>query len=102
MPETAKCTLCAAVESPGFYTGCMIADGHGGNGWACDGKGNLTRRATIKFSDIPTTRSSDPALWDEDSDTCAACGEPKREHQQGGKCWGPLALCSVFIPPSQE
>lgn len=22
------CTLCAAVESPGFYTGCMVKDGH--------------------------------------------------------------------------
>lgn len=37
------CTLCAAEPSPQFYTGCIIADGHGGNGWKCDGKGNLTR-----------------------------------------------------------
>jgi hypothetical protein len=29
VPWTAgPCTLCAAVESPGFYTGCMVKDGH--------------------------------------------------------------------------
>ncbi|WP_316200985.1 MULTISPECIES: hypothetical protein [unclassified Bradyrhizobium] len=42
MPETAKCTLCAEVEVPGFYHGCMVADGHVLD-WRCDGHGNLTR-----------------------------------------------------------
>ena len=40
--ERALCTLCAKLESPGFYTGCMIEDGYDGNGWCCDGNGNLT------------------------------------------------------------
>ena len=39
----AICTLCAKVESSGFYTGCMIQDGIECNGWQCDGNGNLTR-----------------------------------------------------------
>ena len=40
----AKCTNCAGVESPGFYTGCMQKDeGKPINGWTCDGEGNLTR-----------------------------------------------------------
>ena len=43
-PETATCTLCAGIESPGFYTGCMIKDDNcKDSGWDCDGKGNLTR-----------------------------------------------------------
>lgn len=46
--ETAVCTLCAGVESPGFYTGCMVADGHVSD-WQCDGKGNLSR--PVKESD---------------------------------------------------
>lgn len=41
--EKTHCTLCAAVPSPMFYTGCMFMDGHDCNGWTCDGKGNLTR-----------------------------------------------------------
>lgn len=42
--ETAHCTLCAKVPSPGFYTGCMIRDGvNKGHGWSCDGNGNLRR-----------------------------------------------------------
>lgn len=40
---TAQCTICAAEPSSGFYTGCLIADGHGDGKWLCDGKGNLTR-----------------------------------------------------------
>jgi hypothetical protein len=40
---SAQCTLCAAVESPGFYTGCMFKDGYDCNGWTCDGNGNLSR-----------------------------------------------------------
>lgn len=44
MSEKSKCTLCAKVESPGFYTGCMIKDGAcSDSGWECDGNGNLTR-----------------------------------------------------------
>ena len=39
----ATCTLCAKVDSPGFYTGCLLNDGHDpGNKWSCDGNGNLT------------------------------------------------------------
>lgn len=51
--ETTKCTLCAAVESPGFYTGCMCKDLGPQNGWVCDGNGNLTRKgeATFKYRD---------------------------------------------------
>lgn len=44
MEEKAQCTLCSAVESPGFYTGCMIQDGIYSKDWECDGKGNLTRK----------------------------------------------------------
>lgn len=51
MPETAHCTLCAAVESPGFYTGCMVRDGHAPD-WDCDGKGNLTRKETAMADPI--------------------------------------------------
>lgn len=54
--EHAACSLCANVESPGFYTGCMIKDGHGGNGWDCDGNGNLTRSP---IPPIPSTVISD-------------------------------------------
>ncbi len=44
MTEKATCTLCAKVESSGFYTGCMIQDGAcTDSGWQCDGNGNLTR-----------------------------------------------------------
>lgn len=42
-PETAICTICSSEPSPGFYAGCLIADGHGDGRWLCDGKGNLTR-----------------------------------------------------------
>lgn len=45
MPETVPCTICAAEESPGFYTGCMVKDGHAPE-WDCDGKGNLRRKET--------------------------------------------------------
>ncbi|WP_315729882.1 hypothetical protein [Bradyrhizobium sp. SZCCHNRI2010] len=45
-PETAKCSLCSAVESPGFYHGCMALDGQIMD-WKCDGKGNL-RRPTFR------------------------------------------------------
>jgi hypothetical protein len=42
--EYATCTLCASVESSGFYTGCMIADGHcKETGWKCDEHGHLSR-----------------------------------------------------------
>jgi hypothetical protein len=38
--DKALCSLCAGVESPGFYTGCMVKDGHCEE-WTCDGSGNL-------------------------------------------------------------
>lgn len=41
--ETRTCTLCAGQESPGFYTGCMVKDGHIAPDWQCDRKGNLSR-----------------------------------------------------------
>lgn len=46
--EFAACTLCADVESPGFYTGCMIRDeppreGFNTEGWSCNGRGVLAR-----------------------------------------------------------
>jgi hypothetical protein len=44
--QTAKCTLCAKDESPGFYRGCMCKDLGSQNGWDCDGNGNLTRCET--------------------------------------------------------
>lgn len=52
LPEgSTKCTLCAAVRSPGFYTGCLLRDGHDpGNEWNCDGKGNLTLKALPALS----------------------------------------------------
>jgi hypothetical protein len=40
--EKAFCTLCAAEPSSGFYTGCMVKDGHAPE-WECDG-GKLTRK----------------------------------------------------------
>jgi hypothetical protein len=40
---TADCTLCSAEESAGFYTGCMVADGHAPE-WQCD-NGKLTKPA---------------------------------------------------------
>lgn len=40
--ETAACGLCAGQESPGFYTGCLVKDGHITD-WQCDGNGNLSR-----------------------------------------------------------
>lgn len=43
MPETVQCTLCAKEESPGFYSGCMVKDGHAPE-WSCDGNGNLTKK----------------------------------------------------------
>src|SRR6185369_8427312 len=51
MTEQVKCTLCAAVESPGFYTGCMVKDGHAPE-WDCDGKGNLTRKPNMHTGPI--------------------------------------------------
>lgn len=36
------CTLCSSVPSSGFYTGCMVQDGHAPE-WNCDGHGKLTR-----------------------------------------------------------
>lgn len=52
--EKSTCTLCSKVESEGFYTGCMVQDGHCvDTNWKCDGNGNLTREvpeeATIKI-----------------------------------------------------
>lgn len=44
------CTLCAAEESPGFYTGCMVRDGHAPE-WDCDGQGNPSRRDFRKSLD---------------------------------------------------
>lgn len=41
--EAVPCTLCSAEPSSGFYTGCMVKDGHAPE-WLCDGKGNLRRR----------------------------------------------------------
>ena len=42
--ERAYCTLCCGVESPGFYTGCMINDGAlTDTTWKCDGDGHLSR-----------------------------------------------------------
>lgn len=44
LTERATCTLCAKVESQGFYTGCMIRDGYcTDSGWSCDGDGHLAR-----------------------------------------------------------
>ena len=39
----AICTLCAKVESPGFYTGCLLNDGEDVPRceYTCDGNGNL-------------------------------------------------------------
>jgi hypothetical protein len=44
MQPVTLCTLCAAVESPMFYTGCLIKDGHGSGEFDCDGRGHLTPR----------------------------------------------------------
>lgn len=42
--QRGHCTLCAGVESPGFYTGCLINDGQlPKSTWTCDGKGRLSR-----------------------------------------------------------
>jgi hypothetical protein len=40
--------------------------------------------------DVPQQRS--------DSDICAACGSPRREHEPGGTRSGPMTLCGAFIP----
>jgi hypothetical protein len=48
---TETCMLCADDDSPGFYQGCMVRDGHAPE-WDCDGKGNLTRRSQPVNSDI--------------------------------------------------
>lgn len=39
-----SCTICAGADSPGFYTGCLIKDGHGDGTWDCDGHGHLEPR----------------------------------------------------------
>lgn len=39
--EFADCTLCAKEDCPGFYTGCMVNDGHGKT-WSCK-NGKLIR-----------------------------------------------------------
>ena len=39
--EYADCTLCSAVPSSGFYTGCMVKDGNAA-GWSCK-QGKLVR-----------------------------------------------------------
>jgi hypothetical protein len=51
MPETVQCTLCAKEESPGFYTGCMVKDGHAPD-WDCN-NGNLTKKE--KTMSLPVT-----------------------------------------------
>lgn len=52
------CTLCAGAESPGFYTGCLINDGHVKDSeYDCDGRGNLTR----KFSPSASLQATAPA-----------------------------------------
>jgi hypothetical protein len=43
-PEKSICTICAGADSPGFYTGCLIKDGHGDGSWDCDGHGHLEPR----------------------------------------------------------
>lgn len=64
MKETAICTLCAKIESSGFYTGCLIKDGHDCNGWQCDGNGNLTRENVDPMQHDPR----------DDDDGCPICG----------------------------
>lgn len=46
---TTICTLCAGKESPGFYTGCMVKDGHVKD-WNCDGEGHLWRALLVNAS----------------------------------------------------
>jgi hypothetical protein len=58
--ETAICTLCAGVESPGFYTGCMVRDGHITD-WQCDGNGNLSRPVRARCASLATTAAMESA-----------------------------------------
>ena len=48
--ETAYCTLCSSRPSSGFYTGCMVKDGHVKE-WNCDGEGHLWRSPLIRSSE---------------------------------------------------
>lgn len=54
-----QCTLCASDDSPGFYTGCMVKDGHAPE-WECDGKGNLTRISDRRYA-LPTREQMERA-----------------------------------------
>ncbi len=69
--EPARCTLCSSETSSGFYTGCMVKDGHAPE-WDCDGKGNLTRRHSGQ-------RTDDIAAWleseAEDMTNSLHCGD---------------------------
>ncbi|MCP1932185.1 hypothetical protein [Bradyrhizobium elkanii] len=65
MVTTAKCTLCAKVESPGFYTGCMVKDGHVTD-WNCDGNGNLTWKLDAPEEDNSMNEYPEPVYEAED------------------------------------
>lgn len=69
------CTLCASVDSPGFYTGCMVKDGHAPE-WQCDGMGNLTPRRCDCFGDSDLHAST---YRNGKGETCCdLCGWPVR------------------------
>lgn len=59
MRKKTKCTLCATVESPGFYTGCMYLAGEDCGEWKCDGHGNLTG-GLLSLSKVPP---ASPPSW---------------------------------------
>lgn len=69
--EHASCTLCAGLESPGFYTGCMIKDKAipGGSDWSCDGRGNLARikPASSESPTLPAAAVAEGAQLDGES-----------------------------------
>lgn len=69
------CTLCASNDSPGFYTGCIVKDGHAPE-WRCDGNGNLTPRFCDCFGDSGMHAST---------------------HRSGGKTC--CDLCGWPVPP---
>ena len=59
--EYADCTLCSAVPSSGFYTGCMVKDGNAA-GWSCK-QGKLVRWRGDAILPDTTNAAPDAEYW---------------------------------------
>lgn len=113
-PETAVCTLCAATESTGFYTGCMIKDGNcKDSGWDCDGKGQLTRCTTSSkeasepnnYHDAYRGARDDLQIWKkralEAEESCRRLTQALNE-ENGPMRFGEPVLCKEASEAAQE